>query len=117
MGIATVRGKFGVFEGKIYERDVPVLQGSVDVSTIDTNRQGEPRRALKSRSSSTPTIRSRSPSMARRARPAATPAVMLKGEITIKGITKPIERTGELAENGQDPWGNDELPELHPELH
>ena len=30
----------------------------------------------------------------------------LTGEITIKGITKPIELTGTVAENGEDPWGN-----------
>src|ERR1700739_5112309 len=44
MGIATVRGKFGTFEGKIdASGDAPVLEGSVDVSTIDTgeaNRDG-----------------------------------------------------------------------------
>ena len=37
MGIATVRGRFGAFEGKIDSSgDAPVLQGSVDVATIDS---------------------------------------------------------------------------------
>ena len=33
-------------------------------------------------------------------------AIRLTGEITIKGITKPIELTGTVAENGEDPWGH-----------
>src|SRR5581483_2685375 len=44
MGIATVRGRFGTFEGKIDATDeAPVLEGTVDVATIDTgdaNRDG-----------------------------------------------------------------------------
>ena len=44
MGIATVRGRFGAFEGTIdASGDAPVLQGAVDVATIDTgdaNRDG-----------------------------------------------------------------------------
>ena len=41
--------------------------------------------------------------------PAADGQIRLLGEITIKGITKPIELTGTVAENGQDPWGNERV--------
>ena len=44
MGIATVRGAFRKFEGSVDATgEAPVLQGSVDVSSIDTgeaNRDG-----------------------------------------------------------------------------
>ena len=33
----------------------------------------------------------------------------LAGEITIKGITKPLELTGVVAEGGEDPWGNQRI--------
>jgi polyisoprenoid-binding protein YceI len=33
-------------------------------------------------------------------------SITLSGEITIKGVTKPIELTGQVAEGGEDPWGN-----------
>jgi len=33
----------------------------------------------------------------------------LSGEITIKGITKPLELTGVVAEGGTDPWGNERI--------
>ena len=40
---------------------------------------------------------------------AADGKIKLTGDITIKGVTKPIELTGEAAENGQDPWGNERI--------
>lgn len=35
--------------------------------------------------------------------------IRLVGEITIKGFSKPIELTGTISENGQDPWGNERI--------
>jgi hypothetical protein len=35
--------------------------------------------------------------------------VQLDGEITLKGIVKPIQLTGTIAENGEDPWGNQRI--------
>jgi polyisoprenoid-binding protein YceI len=36
-------------------------------------------------------------------------SVLVPGEITIKGVTKPVEVTGTLTEPIQDAWGNDRL--------
>ena len=109
MGIATVRGAFRRFQGTIdATNDAPVLNGTVEVASIDTgdeNRDGHltgarllRRRAVPARSGST---RPRSTS---RRRPDPS-----DGEITIKGITKPIELTGTAAEGGTDPWGNERI--------
>jgi polyisoprenoid-binding protein YceI len=38
-----------------------------------------------------------------------TGTVQVPGEITIKGVTKPIQVTGTLTEPIQDAWGNDRL--------
>jgi polyisoprenoid-binding protein YceI len=85
-----------------------VLAGSVEVSTVDTgeeNRDGHlkapdffdadqhPRITFRSTASDT----------------TGDGEVRLSGEITIKGVTRPIELTGEIAENGQDPWGNERI--------
>ena len=109
MGIATVRGKFGAFEGKIdASGDAPVLEGSVDVSTIDT---GEENRDAHLQSpeffdvDQHPQITFHGTTT----QAGSGGRVTLAGEITIKGITKPIELTGELAENGEDPWGNERI--------
>jgi polyisoprenoid-binding protein YceI len=106
MGIATVRGTFRSFEGKVdASGEAPVLEGSVQVDSIDTgeeNRDGH----LKS-----PEFFDveRSPAISFHSTATEATAdghVKLSGEITIKGITKPIELTGTIAENGEDPWGN-----------
>ena len=105
MGIATVRGRFGAFEGSIDATgDAPVLAGTVDVATIDTgdaNRDGpeffdadqQPQISFHSTATAV----------------GSDGQITLAGEITIKGITKPIELTGEIAENGEDPWGNERI--------
>ena len=109
MGIATVRGKFGTFQGQIdASGDAPVLEGSVDVSTVDTgeaNRDGHLKGPEFFDADQYPQITFHGNTT----EAGADGSVTLKGEITLKGITKPIELTGELAENGQDPWGNERI--------
>ena len=109
MGIATVRGAFKKFEGAIDATgDAPRLEGSVEVSSIDTgeeNRDGHLQAPDFFDAQQHPQIRFHS---------TATEAdsdgsVKLAGEITIKGITQPIELSGTLAENGEDPWGNERI--------
>src|SRR5246127_4890942 len=93
MGIATVRGKFGTFEGKIDATgDAPVLEGNVDVSTIDTgeaNRDGH----LKSPEFFDADQHPQITFHATTTEAGADGHVTLTGEITIKGVTKPIELT------------------------
>jgi polyisoprenoid-binding protein YceI len=106
MGIATVRGSFRGFEGKLDATgDAPVLEGSVQVDSIDTgeeNRDGHLKSPEFFDVERNPAISFHSTATE------ATPdgQVKLSGEITIKGTTKPIELTGTIAENGEDPWGN-----------
>jgi polyisoprenoid-binding protein YceI len=109
MGIATVRGRFGAFEGKIDATgDVPVLEGTVDVATVDTgdaNRDGHLKGPEFFDAEQQPKISFHSTAT----EVDAGGEITLQGEITLKGITKPIELTGEVAENGQDPWGNERI--------
>jgi len=109
MGIATVRGRFGTFEGKIDATgDAPVLEGTVDVATIDTgdaNRDGHLKGPEFFDADQQPKISFYSTAT----EVGGAGDITLQGEIAIKGITKPIELTGEVAENGQDPWGNERI--------
>jgi polyisoprenoid-binding protein YceI len=109
MGIATVRGRFGAFEGKIDATGgAPVLEGTVDVATVDTgdaNRDGHLKGPGFFDAEQQPKISFHSTATD----VGADGAITLEGEITIKGITKPIELTGEVAENGEDPWGNERI--------
>ena len=109
MGIATVRGAFKKFEGTVDATgETPRLSGSVEVASIDTgdeNRDGhlQSPRVLRRRAQPPDHLPYDRHAGGRR-RPAK-----LIGEITIKGITKPIELTGTLAEDGEDPWGNERV--------
>jgi polyisoprenoid-binding protein YceI len=109
MGIATIRGRFGAFEGTIDATGgSPVLQGTVDVATIDTgdtNRDGHLKGPEFFDADQQPKISFNSTAT----EVGAAGEITLEGEITIKGISKPIELTGEIAENGEDPWGNERI--------
>jgi polyisoprenoid-binding protein YceI len=109
MGIATVRGRFGRFQGTLDATgEAPVLEGTVEVASIDT---GEEQRDAHLTSPEFfdvqvhPEIRFHSTvnevTEGGKAR--------LNGEITIKGITKPIELTGAAGNGGTDPWGNERV--------
>lgn len=105
MGIATVRGSFKQFVGTVDATgDAPRLEGSVDVASIDTgeeNRDGHLQAPEMFDAAQFPQI-----SFGSTATEITGNAITLNGEITIKGVTKPIELTGEVAEGGEDPWGN-----------
>jgi polyisoprenoid-binding protein YceI len=109
MGIATVRGTFRTFEGKLdASGDAPVLQGSVATDSIDTgeeNRDGHLKSPEFFDAAAHPQISFRSTGT----EDAGEGQIRLVGEITIKGISKPIELTGTIAENGQDPWGKERV--------
>ena len=109
MGIATVRGRFGAFEGTIDATgDAPVLKGTVEVAAVDTgdaNRDGHLKGPEFFDADQQPKISFHSTAT----EVGADGEITLQGEITIKGITKPIELTGQVAENGQDPWGNERI--------
>ena len=110
MGIATVRGAFKQFAGTIEAGDgQTVLQGQVEVASIDTgDAQRDAHLAAPDffDADTHPQITFTSTG----AEAADDGQVRLTGEITIKGITKPIELTGVVADAGTtDPWGNERV--------
>ena len=109
MGIATVRGRFREFEGTVDATgDAPALSGAVEVKSIDTGDENRDTHLTSPEFfdvANHPQISFHSTAGA----PAADGKLQLNGEITIKGITKPIELTGVVAEGGTDPWGNERI--------
>ncbi|HEX8977804.1 MAG TPA: YceI family protein [Solirubrobacteraceae bacterium] len=109
MGIATVRGSFHKFEGRLQvSEDSTLLEGTVAVDSIDTN---EPNRDGHLQSpeffdvARYPQITFSSTST----EPYGEGQIRLNGEITIKGTTRPIVLTGIVGEGGEDPWGNQRI--------
>jgi polyisoprenoid-binding protein YceI len=108
MGIATVRGSFKKFEGTVEAGSELVLQGTVEVASIDTgdeNRDAHLQSPEFFDAAQFPQITFKSTG----AHADAEGKLTLTGDITIKGVTKPIELTGEIGENGEDPWGNQRI--------
>ncbi len=105
MGIAPVRGAFRRFTGTI---DAPALQGTVDVASIDT---GDEQRDAHLKAPDFFDVERHPKISFHTSTIQATDdgQIRLAGEITMKGITKPIELTGTAGEGGTDPWGNERI--------
>lgn len=109
MGIATVRGSFQEFHGKIdASGDAPRLEGAVEVASITTGEEQRDGHLLSPEffdAERNPQIRFHSTA----SEIAQDGTIRLNGEITIKGVTKPIELVGTVSEGGTDPWGNERI--------
>jgi polyisoprenoid-binding protein YceI len=106
MGISTVRGSFGTLSGTIDEND-GVISGAdvaVDVATLNTGstqRDDHLRSADFFDVTTFPTATFRLVSTERDGE-----SLKAHGELTIRGITKPVAFTGEVGGPAKDPWGN-----------
>src|SRR5436309_15779970 len=109
MGIATVRGAFRKVQGVLDTGgESPVLQGSAEVASIDTGEESRDGHLTSPEFfdvANHPEITFHSTA----GEPGDGGEIRLSGEITIKGVTKPIELSGAVAEGGTDPWGNERI--------
>lgn len=107
MAISTVKGHFKSFTatGETNEAGVPtVVQMEIDAASVFTNndqRDGH----LKSDDffgvETYPTLSFKSTAIT-----GTGDDLTIEGEITIKGVTRPLTLTGELSRTVTDPWGN-----------
>jgi polyisoprenoid-binding protein YceI len=109
LGIATVRGEFGTFEGGlVLGEDGATAYGTVQAVSVDTN---EPQRDEHLRSpdffdaATHPELSFASTAI----RPVDDDVFTIDGEITLHGVTNPITLTAEVQGFEQDPWGNDRV--------
>ena len=109
MGIATVRGAFRAFSGTIdATSSTPVLRGSVQVASIDTGDEQRDAHLTAPDffdAEQYPEISFETTAI----ESTEDGKIRLNGEITMKGITKPIELTGTVGDGGTDPWGNERI--------
>jgi polyisoprenoid-binding protein YceI len=110
LGIATVRGRFGSFEGTLTVAEDGTLgaSGSVDAASVDTN---EPQRDDHLRS---PDFfdAERYPQLtfaSTRIEQTGEDEFEIVGELTLHGVTREIVLKAEVQGTESDPWGNERV--------
>jgi polyisoprenoid-binding protein YceI len=107
MMVSKVRGRFGVFEGEIVTAPDPLdssVTATIDLASVDTNN---PQRDAHIRSSdffavdAHPTMTFRSTGI----RPAGDGLYVVDGELTLRGVTRPLSLDLEFNGFGPDPYG------------
>ena len=107
IGLVTIKGRVPGFAGTIVGAPEPAIEGSVDatsITTFDETRDGHLR---------SPDFfdTARYPQLAFRSTAVETSGdeVRVEGDLTIKGITRPVELQGTLLGSGVDPYGNERI--------
>lgn len=109
LGISTVRGTFDAFGGTIEEENgqASAITVDIDVASLNTGneqRDGHLRGADFFDVDNHPKATF---SLTRFAR--SGDDVTATGDLTIRGITKPVTLTGEIGGPAKDPWGNQKV--------
>ena len=103
MKIVTVRGHFGDFDATVTGGDEPTLRGAIRVASVDTRdeqRDGH--------------LRSPEFFDADRYPEAKVEATSIEpgrvvADLTLRGVTRPVEFEASVVEGGTDPWGNQRI--------
>jgi polyisoprenoid-binding protein YceI len=103
MGISTVHGHFLKFEATLEGGDQPHITGTIETgsaTTHDEQRDGHLKTPDFFDTERYPTATFNGSLVA---------PDRLEGELTLKGVTKPIEMAATITGPASDPWGNDRV--------
>lgn len=107
VGIIPIKGRVPGFAGTIRGGEELSIEGTVDVSSIttfDEARDGHLQSPEFFDTERYPELRFQSTAVE-----IDGDELVVKGDLTIKGTTKPIELKGSLLGSLVDPWGNDRI--------
>ncbi len=108
LGIATVRGAFNEFEGKLELGDdlsASKAYGTVQVSSVDTNESARDEH-LRSPDFFDAENHGQITFESTEIKPLDDDELEITGDLTIHGVTNPITFKAELTGTEEDPWGN-----------
>src|SRR5690242_2711769 len=109
MGLATIRGRAASVTATLDATgDEPVLEGTIDATSLTTHdeqRDGHLTSPDFFDTARYPQMQFRSTGF----EAAEDGSLLLAGELTIKGTTKPVELRATVTGSGQDPWGNERV--------
>ena len=107
LGLVNVKGRVPGFSGTVSGGDASSIAGAVDATTIttfDTDRDAHLQSPEFFDTQRHPELRFESTSV-----DAQGAELVVTGDLTIKGVTKPVELRGSLVGPANDPWGNERI--------
>ena len=107
MGLATVKGYGRALEGLVVGGSAPRLEGTLDVASIttfDEQRDGHLQSPDFFDAARYPELRFVSTGVEIQG-----DTLVVQGDLTIKGVTRPVELRGAFVGSGVDPWGNERI--------
>jgi len=107
LGLMTVKGRVPGFSGTIEGGDTPSITGTADASTIttfDETRDGHVQSPEFFDTERYPELRFESTAVE-----VTDDELVVQGDLTIKGITRPVTLDGRFVGAGVDPYGNDRI--------
>jgi polyisoprenoid-binding protein YceI len=107
LGLLTIKGRVPGFNGTITGGDHPAIEGAVDatsITTFDEQRDGHLQSPDFFDTARHPELRFTSTSVT-----AEGDALVVEGDLTIKGATKPVELRGRFVGAANDPYGNERI--------
>jgi polyisoprenoid-binding protein YceI len=107
LGLVAIKGRVPGFTGTIFGGEEPAISGTVDatsITTFDETRDGHLQSPDFFDTERYPQLRFESTSVGTEGG-----EVVVQGELTIKGATKPVELRGTYAGSDNDPWGNERI--------
>jgi polyisoprenoid-binding protein YceI len=110
LGIATVRGAFNEFEGtfEVGEHGSAKARGTVEVVSIDTNEDQRDTH-LRSEDFFHAEVHPQLSFESTEIRAVDEDAFLIHGDLTMRGVTRPIVLEAELQGTEIDPWGNERV--------
>jgi polyisoprenoid-binding protein YceI len=110
LGIATVRGAFNEFEGtfEVGDDGSAKARGTVEVVSIDTNEDQRDTH-LRSEDFFHAEVHPQLSFESTEIRPVDEDAFLIQGDLTMRGVTRPIVLEAELQGTEIDPWGNERV--------
>ena len=107
LGLVTIKGRVPGFAGTIHGGESAAVEGVVDaasITTFDADRDAHLQSPEFFDAKRYPELRFASTSVELQAG-----EVVVSGDLTIKGVTKPVELRGALSGPENDPWGNERI--------
>jgi polyisoprenoid-binding protein YceI len=108
MGIATVRGVFGEFNGTLEVGDEITASGSVTTASVDTNEQGRDDH-LRSPDFFHAEEHPELTFTSTRIEADGDDEFTVTGDLTIHGVTREVQLKAEVQGVDVDPWGNERV--------